>query len=45
MLNPIGMVSVNGELWQAESTSCAISSGEKVKVKRMEGFKLFVEKY
>ena len=43
VLNPIGMVLVNGELWQAESMSGAINKGEKIKVNNMEGFKLFVE--
>jgi membrane-bound serine protease (ClpP class) len=43
-LNPLGMVFVNGELWQAESLSGAIGQGEKVRVKSMKGFKLFVEK-
>ena len=43
-LNPLGMVFLHGELWQAESISGAISSGEKIRVKSMKGFKLFVEK-
>jgi membrane-bound serine protease (ClpP class) len=43
LLNPIGMVLVNGELWQAESVSGAINKGDKIKVNNMEGFKLFVE--
>jgi membrane-bound ClpP family serine protease len=38
------MVFVNGELWQAESLSGTIGQGEKVRVKSMKGFKLFVEK-
>src|SRR6266513_4908449 len=45
ILNPLGMVLVNGELWQAESTSGEISNGKKILVKDMQGFKLFVEKY
>jgi len=45
LLNPLGMVLVNGELWQAESTSGEINIGEKILVKQMQGFKLFVEKY
>ncbi len=44
MLNPSGMVLVHGELWQAESLSGGINKGEKVRVKNMQGFKLFVEK-
>ena len=43
-LNPSGMVFLRGELWQAESLSGAIHSGEKIRVKSMKGFKLFVEK-
>ena len=43
-LDPIGMVRVNGELWKAESLSGQIREGEKIRVVRMEGFKLFVEK-
>jgi membrane-bound serine protease (ClpP class) len=44
ILNPSGMVLVHGELWQAESLSGEINKGEKVRVKDMRGFKLFVEK-
>jgi len=36
---------VHGELWQAESLSGEINMGEKISVKSMQGFKLFVEKY
>ncbi len=43
-LNPSGMILVNGELWQAQSLSGEINEGEKVRIKSMEGFKLFVEK-
>jgi membrane-bound serine protease (ClpP class) len=43
-LNPLGMVFVHGELWQAESVSGVISRGEKIRVRSMKGFKLFVEK-
>jgi membrane-bound serine protease (ClpP class) len=43
-LNPLGMVFLHGELWQAESVSGVISQGEKIRVKSMKGFKLFVEK-
>jgi membrane-bound serine protease (ClpP class) len=43
-LNPLGMVFVHGELWQAESVSGVISMGERIRVKGMKGFKLFVEK-
>jgi membrane-bound serine protease (ClpP class) len=44
LLKPSGMVLVHGELWQAESMSGDIGKGEKIRVKDMEGFKLFVEK-
>jgi len=44
ILNPSGMVLVHGELWQAESLSGEINKGEKIRVKNMQGFKLFVEK-
>jgi membrane-bound serine protease (ClpP class) len=43
-LHPIGMVMVHGELWQAESVSGEIDTGEKIRVKSMQGFKLFVDK-
>jgi membrane-bound serine protease (ClpP class) len=43
-LNPSGMILLNGELWQAESMSGIIQKGEKVRVKNMQGFKLFVER-
>jgi membrane-bound serine protease (ClpP class) len=43
-LNPLGMILLNGELWQAESVSGVIQKGEKVRVKNMQGFKLFVER-
>jgi membrane-bound serine protease (ClpP class) len=45
ILNPAGMILLHGELWQAESLSGQINKGEKVRVKSMQGFKLFVEKY
>ena len=44
ILSPSGMVLVHGELWQAESLSGEINKGEKIRVKNMKGFKLFVEK-
>jgi len=43
-LSPSGMVLVHGELWQAESLAGEINKGEKIRVKNMKGFKLFVEK-
>ena len=44
LLKPLGMVLVHGELWQAESVSGEIYKGEKIQVKEMQGFKLFVER-
>ena len=44
LLNPLGTVLVHGELWQAESVSGEIYKGEKIQVKEMRGFKLFVER-
>jgi membrane-bound serine protease (ClpP class) len=38
------MVFLHGELWQAESMSGIIQAGEKIRVKSMKGFTLFVEK-
>ena len=43
-LNPLGMVFLHGELWQAESVGGSIPSGEKIRVRSIKGFKLFVEK-
>jgi membrane-bound serine protease (ClpP class) len=43
-LNPSGMVFLHGELWQAESVGEVIQQGERVRVKSMKGFKLFVER-
>jgi len=43
MLNPIGTVRVNGENWNAESLSGAITRGEKVRIKEMKNLKLYVE--
>ncbi len=44
LLDPDGMILIHGELWQAESVSGSIARGEKVKVKDIQGFRLFVEK-
>ncbi len=43
MLSPSGTVMVHGEIWQAESVGGAINKGEKIRVIRMQNFKLFVE--
>jgi len=44
ILNPAGMVMVHGELWQAESITGEINAGDKIRIKSMQGFKVFVEK-
>ncbi len=43
MLDPVGTVRVNGEIWNAESLSGAIAPGEKVRIKEMKNLKLYVE--
>jgi membrane-bound serine protease (ClpP class) len=43
-LTPYGIVTVNGETWNAESLSGDISKGEKVIVKEMRNLKLYVER-
>ena len=43
MLNPTGTVRINGETWNAESLSGAITRGEKVRIKEMKNLKLYVE--
>jgi membrane-bound serine protease (ClpP class) len=42
-LDPFGTVRVHGEIWQAESLSGRIEAGEKVSVKSMKNFRVFVE--
>jgi len=42
-LDPTGTVRVQGEIWQAESLSGRIEAGEKVAVKSMKNFKVYVE--
>jgi membrane-bound serine protease (ClpP class) len=44
ILNPSGMILLHGELWQAESVSGEINPGEIIRVKSLQGLKLFVEK-
>ena len=43
-LNPDGMVLVDGELWSAESISGEIKKDEKVKVVKVNGLNIKVEK-
>ena len=42
-LIPTGKVHVHGEIWNAESLSGEIKRGEKVRVAKLEGLKIFVE--
>ena len=44
ILDPSGIVELNGEIWAAESVSGTIAKGEKVKVRERKSLKLFVEK-
>ena len=44
ILDPSGIVKLNGEIWAAESVSGTIAKGEKVKVRERKSLKLFVEK-
>jgi membrane-bound serine protease (ClpP class) len=43
ILDPAGIVRVQGEIWSAESVSGTIATGEKVKVKERKSLKLYVE--
>ena len=43
-LDPTGTVTLQGEIWNAESISGMINKGEKVLVKEMRNLKLYVEK-
>jgi membrane-bound serine protease (ClpP class) len=43
VLDPLGTIRVHGEIWQAESLSGRIEAGEKVSVKAMKNFKVYVE--
>ncbi len=42
-LDPAGRVSVQGEIWNAESVSGPISKGEKIRVTGIKNLKLYVE--
>lgn len=44
VLDPIGTVKIQGEIWKAESISGKINAGEKVRINNMKDLKLFVEK-
>ena len=43
-LSPLGIVRVQGEIWNAESIAGTIDKGEKVRIIEMKNLKLFVEK-
>jgi membrane-bound serine protease (ClpP class) len=43
-LDPAGTVTLQGEIWNAESISGKIDKGERVRVKEMRNLKLYVEK-
>jgi membrane-bound serine protease (ClpP class) len=43
VLDPFGTVRVHGEIWQAESISGRIEAGEKISVRSMKNFKVYVE--
>ena len=44
VLDPIGTVRVMGEIWNAESVSGKINSGEQIRILQVKDMKLFVEK-
>lgn len=44
LLNPEGTIRVQGEIWQAESTSGTINKSERVRVVEIQNLKLRVEK-
>ena len=43
ILDPLGTVKVNGEIWNAESLSGKINTGEKIIVKGIKSLTLYVE--
>lgn len=43
MINPQGSVNIFGEIWNAESLSGKINPGEKIIIKKIKGFTLYVE--
>ncbi|HLF44817.1 MAG TPA: nodulation protein NfeD [Chitinophagaceae bacterium] len=43
ILSPLGTIRVQGEIWNAESLTGTILKGEKVKIKKIQNMKLFVE--
>lgn len=43
-LAPAGRIKVQGEIWNAETLSGPINTGEKVRIKEMKDLKLYVEK-
>ena len=43
-LSPEGMVKINGELWEAQTTGDVLRQGERVIVEGQDGLKLIVRK-
>jgi membrane-bound serine protease (ClpP class) len=43
VLNPMGSVKINGEIWKAQSLLAKIDAGEKVVVKEIKNLTLYVE--
>lgn len=43
-LNPVGIIMLEGEIWNAESVGGEIKKGESVKVREMKDLKVYVEK-
>ena len=44
LIDPDGMIKINGEMWNAISLSGKISSGENVIVKEIKDLTLYVER-
>jgi membrane-bound serine protease (ClpP class) len=43
ILDPLGIIKINGEIWNAESLSGKINTGEKIIVKEIKKLTLYVE--
>jgi membrane-bound serine protease (ClpP class) len=44
ILNPLGTVKVNGEIWKAESVSGEINAGEKIIIREIKNLTLYIER-
>ena len=44
VLDPVGTISMKGELWTAESIDGRIEKGEKIIIDKIDGLELFVKK-